>query len=77
MGEPPQALAAELSTDAPVPQTPRQVAIGLPSQLAERRPDIRQAEARLHAATASIGVAKGIFIHGLPCQAASVRKPCN
>jgi NodT family efflux transporter outer membrane factor (OMF) lipoprotein len=54
MGEPPQALAAELSTDAPVPQTPRQVAI-------ERRPDIREAEARLHAATASIGVAKGDF----------------
>ncbi len=61
MGEPPNALAAELSTDAPVPQTPRQVAIGLPSQLAERRPDIREAEARLHAATASIGVAKGDF----------------
>ena len=61
MGEPPQALAAELSTDAPVPQTPRQVAIGVPSQLAERRPDIRQAEARLHAATANIGVAKGDF----------------
>jgi NodT family efflux transporter outer membrane factor (OMF) lipoprotein len=61
MGEPPQALAAELSADAPVPQTPRQVAIGLPSQLAERRPDIREAEARLHAATASIGVAKGDF----------------
>ena len=61
IGEPPQALHAELSTDAPVPQPPRQVAIGLPSQLAERRPDIRQAEARLHAATASIGVAKGDF----------------
>ncbi|SDS86886.1 efflux transporter, outer membrane factor (OMF) lipoprotein, NodT family [Pseudomonas prosekii] len=61
MGAPPQALLAELSTDGPVPQTPRQVAIGLPSQLAERRPDIRQAEARLHAATASIGVAKGDF----------------
>ncbi|MGY4661301.1 NodT family efflux transporter outer membrane factor (OMF) lipoprotein [Pseudomonas chlororaphis] len=61
MGEPPQALHAQLAADAPVPQTPRQVAIGLPSQLAERRPDIRQAEARLHAATASIGVAKGDF----------------
>ncbi|MGN7743431.1 efflux transporter outer membrane subunit [Pseudomonas sp. 22526] len=61
MGEPPQALHAELAADGPVPQTPRQVAIGLPSQLAERRPDIRQAEARLHAATASIGVAKGDF----------------
>jgi NodT family efflux transporter outer membrane factor (OMF) lipoprotein len=61
MGEPPQALQAELAADAPVPQTPRQVAIGLPSELAERRPDIRQAEARLHAATANIGVAKGDF----------------
>ncbi|WP_338497302.1 efflux transporter outer membrane subunit [Pseudomonas sp. WP18] len=61
MGQPPQALQAELAADAPVPQAPRQVAIGLPSQLAERRPDIRQAEARLHAATASIGVAKGDF----------------
>ncbi|WP_426232665.1 efflux transporter outer membrane subunit [Pseudomonas sp. TWP3-2] len=61
MGEPPQALAKQLSTDAPVPQSPPQVAIGLPSQLAERRPDIRQAEAALHAATANIGVAKGDF----------------
>ncbi|MGH8387185.1 MAG: efflux transporter outer membrane subunit [Pseudomonas sp.] len=61
MGEPPHALASELSSDALVPQTPRLVAIGLPSQLAERRPDIREAEARLHAATASIGVAKGDF----------------
>ncbi len=61
LGEPPQALHAELAADAPVPQTPRQVAIGLPSQLAQRRPDIRQAQARLHAATASIGVAEGDF----------------
>jgi NodT family efflux transporter outer membrane factor (OMF) lipoprotein len=61
MGEPPHALSVELSTDAPVPQIPPQIAIGLPSQLAERRPDIRQAEARLHAATANIGVAKGDF----------------
>ncbi|MGU9851259.1 efflux transporter outer membrane subunit [Pseudomonas koreensis] len=61
MGEAPQALAKELSTDGAVPQSPLQVAIGLPSQLAERRPDIRQAEARLHAATANIGVAKGDF----------------
>lgn len=61
MGEPPHALSAQLSADAPVPQSPSQIAIGLPSQLAERRPDIRQAEARLHAATANIGVAKGDF----------------
>src|SRR6185503_5420251 len=31
----------------------------LPSSLLERRPDVRQAEAELHAATARIGVAKG------------------
>lgn len=37
------------------------IPVGLPSELAERRPDIRQAQARLHAATASIGVAEGDF----------------
>ncbi|WP_095108622.1 efflux transporter outer membrane subunit [Pseudomonas sp. Irchel 3E20] len=61
LGEGPQALQAELAAAAPVPQAPAQLAIGLPSQLARRRPDILQAEARLHAATASIGVAKGDF----------------
>ena len=35
--------------------------VGLPSELARRRPDIRQAEAQLHAATADIGVAVADF----------------
>jgi NodT family efflux transporter outer membrane factor (OMF) lipoprotein len=35
--------------------------VGLPSELAHRRPDIHQAEANLHAATASIGVAQANF----------------
>ena len=35
--------------------------MGLPSELARRRPDIRQAEAELHRATAEIGVAKADF----------------
>jgi len=37
------------------------VPVGLPSELARRRPDIRQAEAQLHAATADIGVAVADF----------------
>ena len=35
--------------------------VGIPSDLARRRPDIREAEAQLHAATADIGVAIGDF----------------
>lgn len=61
LGEPPGALTAELATPAPIPPTPARVPIGLPSQLTERRPDIRQAEAQLHAATAAIGMAQADF----------------
>ncbi|MDX5514187.1 MULTISPECIES: efflux transporter outer membrane subunit [unclassified Stenotrophomonas] len=38
------------------------LATGLPSDLVKRRPDIRRAEAALHAATAGIGVAKTSFL---------------
>jgi NodT family efflux transporter outer membrane factor (OMF) lipoprotein len=36
---------------------PGEIPIGVPSSLVERRPDVRAAEAQLHAATASVGVA--------------------
>jgi len=53
----PEALRGELDSPAPLPSVPADVAIGLPAELARRRPDIREAEANLHAATAQIGVA--------------------
>jgi len=38
-------------------QLPADLPLGVPSQLVERRPDVRAAEAQLHAATAQVGVA--------------------
>ncbi len=60
-GQAPGALDALLSPPAPLPRTPDVVGIGIPSTLARRRPDIREAEATLHAATANIGVAVASF----------------
>ena len=57
----PRALQQQLSTPANVPSYTATVPIGLPSELAERRPDIRRAQAQLHAATAAIGVAEADF----------------
>ena len=61
LGLPPNALQAELIRPKPVPPVPPRIPVGLPSELARRRPDIRQAEAQLHAATADIGVAVANF----------------
>ncbi len=61
VGQPPGALDAMLATPAPLPALPAVVGIGLPDTLARRRPDIREAEAQLHAATAGVGVAVADF----------------
>ncbi|XUK72745.1 NodT family RND efflux system outer membrane lipoprotein [Erwinia rhapontici] len=55
-GRVPGALDAELMTAKPLPALPKAVPVGVPSELARRRPDVREAEASLHAATANIGV---------------------
>jgi NodT family efflux transporter outer membrane factor (OMF) lipoprotein len=57
LGREPAALAEELASDAPIPSTPPEIPVGLPSDLIRRRPDIRKVEAQLHAATVRIGVA--------------------
>jgi outer membrane protein TolC len=49
--------AVAIALDAPFGHTP-DLALGITSDVVARRPDIQSAEARLHAATARIGVAK-------------------
>jgi outer membrane protein, multidrug efflux system len=57
----PGAVDDQLMESKPLPQIPGVVDVGVPSTLARRRPDIRQAEASLHAATAGVGVAVAAF----------------
>jgi NodT family efflux transporter outer membrane factor (OMF) lipoprotein len=61
LDEPPGSLRSEFARAKPVPPTPPRVPLGIASELARRRPDIRAAEAQLHAATADIGVAVADF----------------
>jgi NodT family efflux transporter outer membrane factor (OMF) lipoprotein len=61
LDQPPGALRAALGRPRAIPLAPPRIPLGIPSELARRRPDIRVAEAQLHAATANIGVAVGAF----------------
>ncbi|NIF62792.1 efflux transporter outer membrane subunit [Burkholderia sp. Cy-647] len=56
-GQAPEALIAELETPAALPALTATLDPGTPGELLRRRPDIAAAEARLHAATAQVGVA--------------------
>jgi NodT family efflux transporter outer membrane factor (OMF) lipoprotein len=57
LGAYPEDLVEELSAGAMVPSVPGAVDAGLPPDLLRRRPDIREAERQLAAATARIGIA--------------------
>ncbi|HEX5397908.1 MAG TPA: efflux transporter outer membrane subunit [Verrucomicrobiae bacterium] len=61
LGQPSGKVLGELTNTVPIPATPPQVPVGLPSDLLLRRPDVRRAERELAAATARIGQAKSDF----------------
>jgi multidrug efflux system outer membrane protein len=62
LGQEPGSLRSELEKPSAIPSAGPDVGVGLPSDLLERRPDIRRAEAQLAAATARIGEAKAELV---------------
>jgi len=61
LGEEPGSLANELTPAKALPVEPPVVPVGLSSELLERRPDVRRADAEVTAASAQVGVARSDF----------------
>lgn len=61
IGRVPETLLCEMLPYQPMPCIPEKVALGLRSEILQRRPDVRGAENALHQATANIGVAYAEF----------------
>lgn len=57
LGQEPTALSSELEQPQPLPAFPGKLAVGIPSDLLRRRPDIQAVERQLAASTAGVGVA--------------------
>ncbi|MBI5441994.1 MAG: efflux transporter outer membrane subunit [Deltaproteobacteria bacterium] len=57
LGQEPGSLNELLLDEAPIPAPPPELQVGLPSDLLERRPDVRRAERAVAAATARVGAA--------------------
>ena len=78
LGQYPEDLTVELAKPGTLPILPQSIEAGLPLDLLQRRPDVREAERQLAAATARIGVATAdLFPHvmlsgGLGTQSAGI-----
>jgi NodT family efflux transporter outer membrane factor (OMF) lipoprotein len=57
LGELPGVLESEFLARKAIPETPLEVAVGVPAEVLRRRPDVRRAERQLAAQTARVGVA--------------------
>ena len=58
MGMPPAVLTGILGESGVIPIAPEQIAVGIPTELLRRRPDVRQAEMQAASQSALIGVAE-------------------
>jgi NodT family efflux transporter outer membrane factor (OMF) lipoprotein len=58
LGKPPMPADALIGGESRIPNPPASVAVGIPTQLLRRRPDVRKAEFQAAAQSASVGVTK-------------------